>query len=126
MHIASMVEGKLRDDKDILDALFSVLPAGTLSGAPKIRASEIISELENERRGLYGGAFGYLSFTGDMDAAIAIRLAYKIKDKVVVQSGAGIVYDSDPDKEAEECRNKAKAVVNAVLLSEGGLDDPIA
>ncbi len=123
MHIASEVRGRLAHDKDALDALFSVLPAGTLSGAPKIRACQLISELEGKRRGLYGGAFGYIDFSGNLDSAIAIRLAYKSGGTLCIQSGAGIVYDSDGLKEAEECSNKARAVLEAVREAEGGLDD---
>lgn len=114
MHIGSEVSGKIREDKDALDALEAVLPAGTLSGAPKLRALEIINRLEGDRRGVYGGAFGYLSFTGDMDTCIAIRLAYKKNGRVCVRSGAGIVADSVPSKEYEECANKAKAIVRAL------------
>ena len=97
-----------------LDAVDAVLPAGTLSGAPKIRAMEIINELENNKRGIYGGAIGYIDFTGNLDTCIAIRIAYKKKGKIYVRSGAGIVADSDPVKEHTECINKAKAVVNAL------------
>ena len=118
MHIGSTVRGEIREDKTALDAVDAVLPAGTLSGAPKIRAMEIINELENNRRGIYGGAIGYIDFTGNLDTCIAIRIAYKKKGKVYVRSGAGIVADSDPVKEHIECINKAKAVVNA-LTQEG-------
>lgn len=118
MHIGSTVRGEIREDKTALDAVDAVLPAGTLSGAPKIRAMEIINELENNRRGIYGGAIGYIDFTGNLDTCIAIRIAYKKKGKVYVRSGAGIVADSDPVKEHIECINKAKAVVNA-LMQEG-------
>lgn len=114
MHIGSTVRGEIRDDKTALDAVDAVLPAGTLSGAPKIRAMEIINELENNKRGIYGGAIGYIDFTGNLDTCIAIRIAYKKKGKVYVRSGAGIVADSDPVKEHTECINKAKAVVNAL------------
>lgn len=114
MHIGSTVEGELREDCTTLDAVNAILPAGTLSGAPKIRACEIINELEDNKRGIYGGAVGYIDFTGNLDTAIAIRLAFKVKDKVFVRSGAGIVADSVPEKEFEECINKAKAVLNAV------------
>ena len=115
MHIGSTVRGEIREDKDALDAIEAVLPAGTLSGAPKIRACQIIGELENNRRGIYGGAIGYIDFTGNMDTCIAIRIAYKKNGKVFVRSGAGIVADSVPESEYEECINKAKAVVNALL-----------
>ena len=118
MHIGSTVRGIIRDDKDALDAVETVLPAGTLSGAPKIRACQLIGELENNKRGIYGGAIGYIDFTGNMDTCIAIRIAYKKNGKVFVRSGAGIVADSVPEKEYEECINKAKAVVNALKLAE--------
>ena len=118
MHIGSTVRGMIREDKDALDAVEAVLPAGTLSGAPKIRACQLIGELENNKRGIYGGAIGYIDFTGNMDTCIAIRIAYKKNGKVFVRSGAGIVADSVPEKEYEECINKAKAVVNALKLAE--------
>lgn len=118
MHIGSTVKGEIRDDKDALDAIEAVLPAGTLSGAPKIRACELISELEKGKRGVYGGAIGYIDFTGNMDTCIAIRIIYKKGSKVFVRSGAGIVADSDPDKEYEECLNKAKAALSALKSSE--------
>ena len=114
MHIGSTVRGELRADKDALDALEAVLPAGTLSGAPKLRAMEIINQLENDKRGVYGGAVGYLDFTGNMDACIAIRLAYHKNGRVFVRSGAGIVADSVPEKEYQECLNKARAVMVAL------------
>ena len=114
MHIGSTVRGEIRDDKDALDAIEAVLPAGTLSGAPKIRACQLIGELENNKRGIYGGAIGYIDFTGNMDTCIAIRLCYKKNGKVFVRSGAGIVADSDPEKEYEECLNKAKASLKAL------------
>ena len=114
MHIGSTVKGIIRDDKCSLDAVDAVLPAGTLSGAPKIRAMEIINELENNKRGIYGGAIGYIDFTGNLDTCIAIRTAYKKNNKVFVRSGAGIVADSVPENEYRECINKAKAVMNAV------------
>lgn len=114
MHIASEVEGDIRDDKDAFDAVESVLPAGTLSGAPKIRACEIIEELEQYPRGIYGGALGYIDFNGNLDVAIAIRMAVKKEDKVYVQAGAGIVADSVPHSEYIETYNKALAVMNAV------------
>ena len=122
MHIGSAVRGELREDKDAVDAIAAVLPAGTLSGAPKIRACEIIHELEHDRRGIYGGAIGYIDFAGNMDTCIAIRLAYKKDGKVFVRVGAGIVADSVPENEYQECLNKAAAVVNAVRESEGGID----
>lgn len=114
MHIGSSVKGKLSDKFTAIDAIDSVLPAGTLSGAPKIRACEIIDELEGIKRGIYGGAIGYVDFTGNLDTCIAIRLAYKKNGKVFVRSGAGLVADSVPEKEFTECENKAKAVVNAI------------
>lgn len=120
MHIGSTVAGKLRKDSAALDAVSAVLPAGTLSGAPKIRAMEIINELENNKRGIYGGAIGYIDFTGNLDTCIAIRLAFKKNGKLFVRSGAGIVADSVPQKEYIECINKAKAVMNAV--TQGGDD----
>ena len=121
MHIGSTVRGVIRDDCDAIDAVSAVLPAGTLSGAPKIRACRLINELENNKRGIYGGAIGYIAFNGDMDTCIAIRIAYKKNGKVFVRSGAGIVADSVPEKEYEECINKAKAVMNA-LERAGELD----
>ncbi len=118
MHIGSTVRGEIRDEFDALNAVEAVLPAGTLSGAPKIRACQLIGELENNKRGIYGGAIGYIDFTGNMDTCIAIRIAYKKNGKVFVRSGAGIVADSVPEKEFEECINKAKAVVSALKLAE--------
>ena len=117
MHIGSTVRGEIREECDALDAIEAVLPAGTLSGAPKIRACQLIGELENNKRGIYGGAIGYIDFTGNMDTCIAIRIAYKKNGTVFVRSGAGIVADSVPEKEYEECINKAKAVVNALELA---------
>ena len=118
MHIGSTVTGKIREDKTALDAVDAVLPAGTLSGAPKIRAMQIINELENNKRGIYGGAIGYVDFTGNLDTCIAIRIAYKKNGKVFVRSGAGIVADSVPESEYNECLNKARAVMNAVNESD--------
>lgn len=118
MHIGSTVRGEIREEFDALDAIGAVLPAGTLSGTPKIRACQLIGELENKKRGIYGGAIGYMDFTGNMDTCIAIRLAYKKNGKVFIQSGAGIVADSVPQKEYEECINKAKAVVEALKMAE--------
>ena len=114
MHIGSTVRGTIRKDKDALDAIGAVLPAGTLSGAPKIMACQLINDLENNKRGIYGGAIGYISFTGNMDTCIGIRLAYKKNGKVFVRSGAGIVADSVPEKEYRECINKAAAVVRSL------------
>ena len=121
MHIGSTVRGEIREDCDAIDAVSAVLPAGTLSGAPKIRACRLINELENNKRGIYGGAIGYIAFNGDMDTCIAIRIAYKKNGKVFVRSGAGIVADSVPENEYNECINKAKAVINA-LERAGELD----
>ena len=118
MHIGSTVRGEIREDKDALDAIEAVLPAGTLSGAPKLRACQLIGELENNKRGIYGGAIGYIDFTGNMDTCIAIRIVYKKNGKVFVRSGAGIVADSDPDREYEECLNKAKASLKALTLAQ--------
>jgi len=122
MHIGSTVVGELAEDKDVIDAVDAILPAGTLSGAPKFRACEIIEELEQSKRGIYGGALGYIDFSGNLDVCIAIRLVYKKNDSICIRSGAGIVFDSVPEKEAEECINKAKAVVKAVEQAEGGLE----
>ena len=118
MHIGSTVRGEIRDDCDALDAIEAVLPAGTLSGAPKIRACQLINELENNKRGVYGGAIGYIDFAGNMDTCIAIRIAYKKNGQVFVRSGAGIVADSEPEKEYQECINKAQAVINALKAAE--------
>lgn len=122
MHIGSSVRGEIAENKTAMDAVESILPAGTLSGAPKIRACEIINELENNKRGIYGGAIGYLDFTGNLDVCIAIRLAFKKQGKLFIRSGAGIVADSIPENEYQECINKAQAVVNAVKLAEGGIE----
>lgn len=121
MHIGSSVRGELSDGLTALDAVDSILPAGTLSGAPKIRACEIINELENNKRGVYGGAVGYLDLSGNLDVCIAIRLAFKKNGHLFIRSGAGIVADSIPEKEHAECINKAKAVVEAISLAEGGI-----
>lgn len=123
MHIGSTVKGIISDDKDALDAVDSILPAGTLSGAPKLRACELICELENNKRGIYGGAIGYIDFTGNLDTCIAIRLAFAKNGKVFVRSGAGIVADSVPENEYQECINKAAAVMNALKMAEGGMDE---
>lgn len=119
MHIGSTVRGQIREDKDALDAVDAVLPAGTLSGAPKLRACQIINDLENNKRGIYGGAIGYIDFTGNLDTCIAIRIAYKKNGRVFVRSGAGIVADSVPEKEYQECINKAAAVVKALEEASG-------
>ena len=113
MHIASQVEGEIRDDLDAVDALIAGFPAGTVSGAPKIRAMELIDELEPDRRGAYSGAIGYISVAGDLDTCIALRTAVVKDQTMYVQAGAGIVYDSDPDSEYEETRNKARALIRA-------------
>ena len=118
MHIGSTVRGELREDKDALDAIEAVLPAGTLSGAPKLRACQLIAELENNKRGIYGGAIGYIDFTGNMDTCIAIRIAYQKNGRVFVRSGAGIVADSVPEQEFEECMNKARASLKALELAQ--------
>ena len=118
MHIGSTVRGEIREDKDALDAIEAVLPAGTLSGAPKIRACQLIGELEGNKRGIYGGAIGYIDFTGNMDTCIAIRIAYKKNGKVFVRSGAGIVADSVPETEYQECLNKAKASLTALRMAK--------
>ena len=118
MHIGSTVRGQIKEGYDALDAIAAVLPAGTLSGAPKIRACQLIAELENNKRGIYGGAIGYVDFTGNMDTCIAIRIAYKKNGKVFVRSGAGIVADSDPEKEYQECLNKARAALRALELAK--------
>ena len=122
MHICSQVEGDIKDDCDALSAIESVLPAGTLSGAPKIRACEIIEELESEERGVYGGALGYLDFTGNMDTCIAIRMAVKKDGRVYVQAGGGIVADSIPENEYQESANKAAAVMNAIKAAKEVLE----
>ncbi len=118
MHIGSTVRGEIRDDCDALSAIDSILPAGTLSGAPKLRACQLINDLENNKRGIYGGAIGYIDFTGNLDTCIAIRIAYKKNNKVFIRSGAGIVADSVPEKEYQECLNKAAAVVRALELAK--------
>lgn len=121
MHIVSQVEGKLRPDMDAFDLLRATFPAGTLSGAPKVRAMEIIEELEGVRRGPYGGAVGYFSYDGSMDMCITIRAMLMQRDRVYVQAGAGIVADSDPTREHIECRNKAMAAAAAIRYAENGL-----
>ncbi|WP_156278845.1 anthranilate synthase component I [Paenibacillus sp. NEAU-GSW1] len=118
MHIVSNVSGKLREDKDFFDAFLSCLPAGTVSGAPKLRAMEIIAELENEARGAYAGAIGYLGFGGSLDTCITIRTIIFKNGKAYVQAGAGIVWDSVPESEYEETVNKAKASLKAIRVAE--------
>lgn len=122
MHIGSTVTGDLRKDLDSLVALDSILPAGTLSGAPKIRACEIINELEDNKRGIYGGAIGYVDLSGNLDTCISIRIAFARNNKVFIRSGAGIVADSVPDTEFDESMNKAAAVINALKTADGGLE----
>ena len=122
MHIVSNVEGKLKPGLDAIDVLKATFPAGTVSGAPKVRAMEIIDELEPTKRGIYAGAVGYLGFNGDMDVAIAIRTGVIKDNKLYVQAGAGIVADSIPQNEWDETQNKAKAVLRAAELVQAGLD----
>ena len=122
MHIGSTVTGTLRSDLDSLVAIDSILPAGTLSGAPKIRACEIINELEDNKRGIYGGAIGYVDLSGNIDTCISIRIAFARNNKVFIRSGAGIVADSVPDNEFDESLNKAAAVINALKIADGGLE----
>ena len=121
MHIGSTVTGTIRKDKDAIDAVDAILPAGTLSGAPKFRACQIIEELEGDKRGVYGGAIGYLDFTGNMDTCIAIRLVYKKRGKICIRAGAGVVADSIAENEFKECGNKARAVINAIEKAKEGL-----
>ena len=122
MHIGSTVTGQIRDDRDAVDAVDAILPAGTLSGAPKFRACQIIQELEQNKRGIYGGAIGYLDFAGNLDTCIAIRLVYKKNGEICIRSGAGIVADSIPESEFQECCNKARAVVQAIETAQEGLE----
>lgn len=122
MHISSNVEGRLRADKTALDVLRATLPVGTLSGAPKIRAMEIIDELEPVKRGIYGGAVGYLSWNGNMDTAIAIRTAVMQKGRLYIQAGCGVVADSVPQAEWEETMNKGRAIFRAVAMAQNGLE----
>lgn len=123
MHIVSNVEGKLKAGMDAIDVLKATFPAGTVSGAPKVRAMEIIDELEPSKRGIYAGAVGYLGFNGDMDVAIAIRTGIVKNGMLHVQAGAGIVADSVPDNEWIETQNKARAVLRAAEMVQAGLDD---
>jgi len=120
MHLVSQVTGALAKGKDRFDALMSFFPAGTLSGAPKIRAMEIIDELENTRRGIYGGAIGYTDYQGNVDSCIVIRTIVIKDGKAYIQAGAGIVADSDPEKEYQECMNKAMALLKAITIAENG------
>jgi anthranilate synthase component 1 len=121
MHLTSIVEGKLADDRDRLDALVSCFPAGTVSGAPKVRAMQIIKELEPSGRGLYAGAVGYVDFAGNLDFCIAIRTVIMCEGKAYVQAGAGIVMDSNPAAEYEETRDKARALLRALEIAQQGL-----
>jgi anthranilate synthase component 1 len=122
MHIVSTIEGRLRNDLTAVDALRACFPAGTLSGAPKVRAMEIIDELEPSRRGIYAGAVGYVSLQGDMDLAIAIRTAVLRNGMLYAQVGAGIVHDSIPENEWRETLSKARAVLRAAEMAQAGLD----
>ncbi len=122
MHLVSSVDAVMAEDLDAFDLVRAVFPAGTLSGAPKIRAMELIGELEQTPRGVYGGAVGYFSYTGNLDLAITIRTLELHDGRVTVQTGAGIVYDSDPDREYEETLNKAAAVFTAIRLAANGLE----
>ena len=121
MHLVSHVQGRLREDLSAFDALEACFPAGTVSGAPKIRAMQIIAELEAERRGPYAGAAGYFSYSGNMDMAIAIRTMVTRGGTAYVQAGAGIVYDSVPEREYAESLNKARALLKAIDQAEGTL-----
>jgi anthranilate synthase component 1 len=121
MHLVSIVEGRLSDEHDRLDALKACFPAGTVSGAPKVRAMEIIAALEPDRRGVYAGAVGYLDFAGNLDFCITIRTVVIENGRAHVQAGAGIVADSDPSAEFEETRDKARAVIRALELAQEGL-----
>ncbi|MDA0977493.1 MAG: chorismate-binding protein, partial [Proteobacteria bacterium] len=122
MHIASNVQGRVREGVSAIDVLRATLPVGTLSGAPKIRAMEIIDELEPEKRGIFGGAVGYLSWNGNMDTAIAIRTAILMDNRLYIQAGAGVVADSDPRLEWKETINKARSIFQAAAMAEAGLD----
>ena len=122
MHIVSNVEGKLKPGLDAIVVLRATFPAGTVTGAPKVRAMEIIDELEPTKRGIYAGAVGYLGFNGDMDLAIAIRTAVIKDGRLYVQAGAGIVADSVPASEWTETQNKARAVLRAAEMAQAGLN----
>ncbi len=113
MHVASEVRGRIRPEFDAIDALMAGFPAGTVSGAPKIRAMQIIDELEPDKRGIYAGAIGYIGAAGEMDTCIALRTALIDGNQMHIQAGAGVVYDSDPESEYEECQNKARAIIRA-------------
>jgi anthranilate synthase component 1 len=120
MHLVSALEGKLRRELDAVDAFAACFPAGTLSGAPKVRAMQIIEELEPTRRGVYGGAVLYADFAGNLDSCITIRTMFMKGKKAYLQAGAGIVADSDPAKEFQESENKAQAVLRAVEMARNG------
>jgi anthranilate synthase component 1 len=122
MHIVSNVRGRIQEGRDAFDVIRASFPAGTVAGAPKIRAMEIIEELEPVTRGPYAGAIGYVSFSGNMDTAIAIRTVLFAKGRAWVQAGAGIVADSDPEREYQETLNKAAAMLKAIEMAEGGLE----
>jgi anthranilate synthase component 1 len=122
MHIVSNVQAELRAEFDWLDLLRATFPAGTLSGAPKVRAMEIIDELENQRRGPYGGCVGYIDYSGNMDTAIAIRTLVIKDGEIYLRTGAGIVADSDPESEYQECLDKAGALIQAIDLSREGIE----
>jgi anthranilate synthase component 1 len=124
MHLVSEVRGRLASDRDAWEALLACFPAGTLSGAPKVRAMEIIDELEEVRRGVYGGAIVYRDVAGDLDSGIAIRTLVERGGVFQIQAGAGIVYDSVPSSELAECRNKADALVVAVAMAEAAASEP--
>jgi anthranilate synthase component 1 len=122
MHLVSTLEAQVADGVDAVSAVMATFPAGTLSGAPKVRAIEIIDELEPVGRGVYGGAVGYFDFAGNADMAIAIRTAVAFSDRVLVQAGAGVVVGSVPEKEDEECRAKAQVVIDAIHRARAGLN----
>ena len=126
MHITSTVQGKIRPEFDALDAINAALPAGTLSGAPKIRAIEILHELEKSPRGIYGGTIGYLDFSGNMDVCIGIRMAVAKQGKVFVRSGGGVVKDSIPQNEYQETVNKAQSMIEAIKKAQEVNDYDIA
>ena len=121
MHLVSALEGRLRPDLDAIDALAACFPAGTLSGAPKVRAMQIIEELEPVRRGVYGGSVLYADFAGNLDSCIAIRTMLMKGKQAYLQAGAGLVADSDPQSEFDESRNKAQALLRAVEMARTGL-----
>ena len=122
MHLVSTLESELAQGVDPVTAVMATFPAGTLSGAPKVRAIEIIDELEPVGRGVYGGAVGYFDFAGNADMAIAIRTAVAFADRVVVQAGAGVVLDSVPEREDAECQAKAQVVIDAITRAKAGLN----